>query len=98
MTPIRRGRSVDSRLPFLGPLRELKNYCQVVLYYGSSLVMTDLESNIKKLQNKNTKDAFKVYVYNKIGSMPSDVTINSWVSNIRQPSHIYTKFISDFFK
>ena len=59
--------------------------------------MDEIQQNIAKLKDKKTKDAFKVYIYNKIGSMPSDVTINSWISDLRQPSHVYSEFINSFF-
>ena len=58
--------------------------------------MTEPQQHIEKLKNKKIKDAFKVYVYNKIGSMPSDVTINSWVKGTSEPRTLYMEFITKF--
>ena len=58
--------------------------------------MTESFEKLKKLKNKKIKDAFKAYIYSQIGSMPSDVTINSWVNGTSEPRTLYMEFINKF--
>ena len=60
--------------------------------------MTDLDSNIEKLKDIHLRNRFKIYVFEKIEHMPSDVALLSWINKKFKPSTMYQKLLGEFIK